>query len=107
MTAVSSPHVLIEFKETFGTVCLGNREAMEILLGEDRLFAEFGGSVRYVNDETGAEYLGVWGKRKASRLRTILRQRGSIIVLEYGKPIGIRMKVRTATGRPSKKRTQA
>ena len=44
------------------------------LKGEAGLEAVFGGAAYFRNDETGVEYLGVWGSRKASRLRSALRR---------------------------------
>lgn len=46
------------------------------LKGEGGLSAVFGGTAYFRNSETGECYLGVWGKRKASRFRRTLRDAG-------------------------------
>ena len=54
------------------------------LKGEGGLQAAFGGSAFFRNDETGVMYLGVWGKRKASRFRTRLRLGGMVLEIFRG-----------------------
>src|ERR1700719_1817635 len=41
------------------------------------LEAAFGGAAFFRNEETGFQYLGVWGARKASRFRRSLREAGA------------------------------
>jgi hypothetical protein len=56
------------------------------LKGEQGLEDAFGGVVFFRNDETGMSYLGVWGRRKASRCRGALRRSGAQLDLQWEPP---------------------
>ncbi len=53
--------------------------------GEAGLVNAFGGAIFFRNDDTGVAFLGVWGRRKASRFRTYLRN-GNAVVLVHDAP---------------------
>lgn len=46
----------------------------------------FGGSAFYRNDDTGERFIGVWGARNASRLRTALRRTAAIAIIKEPPP---------------------
>jgi hypothetical protein len=61
----------------------------------DELERLFGGSITYLDNVRGAELLGVWGTRKASKFRRMLRERGLKFDLCRDRPDGVRLKVRS------------
>jgi hypothetical protein len=54
--------------------------------GEGGLVAAFGGAIEFRNDGTGERYIGVWGKRNASRFRTELRKKFQLTILREPPP---------------------
>jgi hypothetical protein len=52
------------------------------LKGEGGLEDAFGGAAFFRNDDTGASYLGVLRRRKASRFRSALRRRSQTVACE-------------------------
>ncbi|HEU0097142.1 MAG TPA: hypothetical protein VFQ67_00070 [Allosphingosinicella sp.] len=66
-------------------VCVGPTAEIEALLGRGFVQAEFGGAVFY-RDDRERELIGVWGRRKASRLRRLLREKGAEIVVHRASP---------------------
>jgi hypothetical protein len=54
--------------------------------GEAGLVELFGGAVMFKNDETGACFLGVWGKRKAARFRARLRVGEAVVIIHNSPP---------------------
>jgi hypothetical protein len=57
-----------------------------IFFTREDLSAAFGGWIRYCDKVTGADWIGVWGERKASRFRRLLRERGAIFKLGKSPP---------------------
>ncbi len=45
----------------------------------DGISKVFGGSCAFRNDDTGALFIGVWGKRNSQRFRNALRQAGLLL----------------------------
>ena len=101
MSGQRPPCAVNEFKEAFRaeqslrTVCVAPQSAVERILAKDELIAEFGGCITYIDDDAGAEYLGVWGTRNAKRFRAILRARGAELTVNRHRPPNIRLKART------------
>ena len=62
-------------------VIQGRAEFIERFIPRRELHRLFGGSIRS-RDEAEQEYLGVWGARRASRFRRILRERGAAFTVE-------------------------
>src|SRR4051794_24698915 len=56
------------------------------LHGEGGVSSVFGGSAFFRNAETGQAYLGVWGARKASRFRRMLRESGAVVQIVRKRP---------------------
>ncbi len=66
-------------------VCVVRREHTEHVLPLSELDAVFRGYVLY-EAEDGAEFVGVWGGRNASRLRRLLRERGASLQVRRSSP---------------------
>lgn len=75
-------------------VCIGDKAAIETSLGKDSLLNVFKGYVIYRNSKNGDEYLGVWGKRNASRMQSLLKKNGLVLVLHRSAPPDARLKIR-------------
>jgi hypothetical protein len=73
-------------------VCLGPLSAMRPLIDREELKTVFGGYVVYESG-AGDKYIGVWGRRKASRLRRMLRERGCTFHLLPGHSEDLRVNV--------------
>jgi hypothetical protein len=56
------------------------------LVGEAGLAAAFGGCTYFRNDENGSSYLAIWGARKASRFRSVLRRSGAKMEILHRAP---------------------
>jgi len=78
------------------TVCIGPASNVCALIDRDEMTATFGGYVIY-EGTGGAEYVGVWGGRNASRMRRMLRERGATVNLLPDVPQHLRMKVRSVS----------
>lgn len=76
-------------------VCIGPRPDVTALVDLDELKAVYGGYALYVIDDDASEYVGVWGTRKASRFRQLLRARGATLDLVERQPTNMRLKVKT------------
>jgi len=71
--------------------CIGPEMFVEAHLPRSALMEDMGGWATFVRgDET---WLGVWGARKTSRFRRLLRERGAVFSLERKLPRGIRRSV--------------
>jgi hypothetical protein len=46
----------------------------------------FGGNTFYRNDETGECFIGVWGARNASRFRTAIRSKATVVIVHEPPP---------------------
>ena len=77
--------------------CVGPEPFVEEFIPRAELAAAFGGWARFVRDATGERWLGVWGARKASRFRRLLRERGAVFAVEEALPADIRPGVGTTT----------
>lgn len=73
-------------------VCIGGRGSIEALLGNKPIPGLFTGQAVYTNDETNQDYVGVWGKREASRFRRLLRERGADLLVHRVPPPGVRLR---------------
>jgi hypothetical protein len=68
--------------------CIGPKAFVEAHFPRAELTQAMGGWATFTRgDET---WLGVWGARKTSRFRRILRERGAVFTLERKLPRGIR-----------------
>jgi len=76
------------------TVCIGPRAAVQNAVSRNELTELFGGYILYVDRITGAEFLGVWGARKTSAFRSLLRGRDLVIEIKRRKPGNLRVKLR-------------
>jgi hypothetical protein len=65
-------------------VCIGPKTEIEKVLGERDIYELFGGFVVYHEEASGADFIGVWGARKAARFRQILLRRGAKYTLRKG-----------------------
>lgn len=66
--------------------------------GADGLTRAFGGGALFPNDVTGERYLGVWGTRKASRFRRLLRaSAGNLKLVDERPPVRLVRFNRTET----------
>jgi hypothetical protein len=75
----------------FPKVCVGPVSTVIPLMNQQELMTLFGGYVCYVDATTGANYIGVFGARKAARFHRILSERGAPITLRRGFPSQLRM----------------
>ena len=66
-------------------VCLAEKQSLEAALGDQGVQRLFHGGIVYVK-KIGQTYLGVWGARNASRLRRLLRERGSEVTVQRVRP---------------------
>lgn len=73
-------------------VCVSDRESMEEVFAGQRMQALFEGRAVYTSDETKQDDIGVWGKRKASRLRRLLREHGADLRVHRVPPPGVRLR---------------
>ncbi len=80
-------------------VCAGDRDAVEACLGQGEVQILFRGAAIYTNDATKQDYIGVWGVRKASRLRRLLRECGAEVVIHAGPPPEARLRHFTTLGK--------
>jgi len=64
-------------------VIQGRAEFIERFIPQPEMQRIFGGFIRSRDWDAGQEYLGVWGARKISRFRRILRERGASFVVEH------------------------
>ena len=53
---------------------------------EDGVRSAFGGNAFYRDEETGQTFLAVWGARNASRFRTALRRKATIMLVREPPP---------------------
>ena len=60
----------------------GRAEFVERFISQLEIQRLFGGFIRSRDWDAGQEYLGVWGVRKTSRFRRILRERGASFTVE-------------------------
>jgi len=79
-------------------VCVGDRAAVEAHLGRGQVQTLFRGAAVYTNDATKQDYIGVWGVRKASRLRRLLREHGAELVIHAEAPPKARLRHFVALG---------
>jgi hypothetical protein len=79
-------------------VCIAERSRLTLLLPPSDLIDHFGGWIRYVGVDSGTEYLGVWGDRKASAFRRLIRERGESISITRSQPEQVRVQIRTGSG---------
>ncbi len=70
------------------------------------LSTEFGGWIEFWDTRSESSLLGVWGARKASRFRRLLRERGADFQIIKKKPPELRLVMASTTAPPSKKRTR-
>ena len=61
----------------------GRAEFIELFISQLEIIRLFGGRIRSRDRNAGQEYLGVWGVRKTSRFRRILRERGAVFIVEH------------------------
>jgi hypothetical protein len=78
-------------------VCVGERAPVEAHLGSGQVQSLFRGSAVYTNDATKQDYIGVWGVRKTSRLRRLLREQGAQLVIHAKPPPGVRLRYFTTS----------
>ena len=55
-------------------------------IDQDGVQHAFGGHAFYRNDETGQTFLTVWGARNASRFRTALRRKATVLLVREPPP---------------------
>jgi len=77
-------------------VCVGLSRQVLFLIDKGELSGTFGGYAVYRNDATEEEFVGVWGHRKASAFRHLLRERGATITVVKERPDGLRLKWTTS-----------
>lgn len=65
-------------------VCIGPKRFVSDYMNEKDFRAIFEGYVVYRDDDTGADYIGVWGARNAAKFRRLLRTRGAKFKLNRG-----------------------
>lgn len=75
-------------------VCQGRSSFIGQFFNKDELMALFGGFC-LSEDAAGEEYLGVWGRRRCSHFRRLLRERGADFVLVPREP-ELRLRVMAA-----------
>jgi hypothetical protein len=75
-------------------VCIGPLATIQDVVTQDELTELFGGYILYVDRTTGAEFLGIWGARKTSAFRNLLRGRDLIVEIKRQKPGNLRVKLR-------------
>ena len=63
-------------------VAQGKREFVERFIRRAEFGSLFGGYILSRDSRSEQEYLGVWGARKASRFRSLLRERGASFSIE-------------------------
>ncbi len=75
---------LYEYESNFYTggrsekfVCQGRKSFVENFIIQKEFHELFGGFILSGDDESGEEYVGVWGKRKCRKFRRILRERSA------------------------------
>ena len=83
---------LKNWKGSAARVCIGPRSAISAFMDRDEMETLFGGYIIY-ESSGGDQYMGVWGGRKASRLRRMLRERGATLHLLPDLPPGLRVKI--------------
>ena len=72
-------------------VSIAEMKPIERFIKQDEFSRLFGGYIRFRNDRSELIYLGVWGTRKASKLRRLLRERGASLVILQRPPNGARV----------------
>jgi len=94
-------------------VCAAPRDLVVSVFGGGGLYesnglsASFGGAAFFRQEETGAYYLGVWGKRNASRFRSALRRGGAVLDIVREPPPGRFLGFGKKNERPSRRDTPA
>lgn len=53
---------------------------------KSQLVEEFGGWTEYWHETTDEAWIGVWGERKATRFRRMLKEKGAIFRIEKSNP---------------------
>lgn len=61
----------------------GARDFIEHYISEDELCLIFGGYIISCTGRPEQQFLGIWGIRKASRFRRLLRERGALFEVEH------------------------
>ena len=98
-----SPLVVNAFKDTLKaggpqTVCIGPRAVVRAAVTQDELDGRFGGYIVYVDRTTKDKFMGVWGTRRTSASRSLLRNRGLVIEITRKKPSNVRVKFWSVRG---------
>ena len=94
---MNQPITIYLFRDSFApagnsVVCVGEKERIEAALGFGKIKVLFHGEAVYTNDTTKKDYLGVWGTRNASRLRRLLREQGSKLIIQRTRPPNTRLR---------------
>ena len=81
-------------------VCIADRRQMKPYMKKGELGSLFAGYVVFRDRPWpwGRSYLGVWGKRNASKFRRLLRERGANVRVVDHAPPGIRIAYFTTCG---------
>ncbi len=74
-------------------VCQGRASFVEEFISREEFQALFGGYA-LSEDQSGCDYIGVWGSRVCKRFRRVLRERGASFQVR-SEPPELRLKVRT------------
>ncbi len=72
--------------------CVGRRTTIEEALGFGQLRAMSAGAAVYTDYIQQIDYIGVWGARNCSRLRTLLRACGLELTISRGRPPATRLR---------------
>ena len=74
-------------------ISLARKEIVTDCFSRSEMSDLFGGLARYEDKKTGEEWIGVWGARKASKFRRLLREHGTTLIVVKSIPTKLRMKV--------------
>jgi hypothetical protein len=97
--------VLYQFRDNVPTshwpahISLARKNIVNEFFSRSEMTDLFGGLVVYEDTKTGEQWWGVWGGRKASKFRRLLRERGAALILVKSVPSTFRMKT-ASYGRP-------
>ena len=74
-------------------VSIAPASIVDVHFTPEEMAAQFGGRLKYRHVVTGEDWIGVWGARKASQFRRLLREAGATFQVEKsdGEPDGLRL----------------
>jgi hypothetical protein len=80
-----------QFKRGNALVCIGPNTAVCEVFSPRQFIQQFGGYLFYSDTETKQIYIGVWGARKVSRFRRLMREGGISYDLKLELPTSFRV----------------